>query len=78
MAYGLAGSALMAFAGGLSLLRRVPSWWWVGARQTWLRGHVWLGLLSGPLLLCHSAGRLGGPLELALMAVVGLSPAELR
>src|SRR5262249_339310 len=40
MAYGLAAAALMAFAGALSLLRRVPSWWWLGARQTWLRGHI--------------------------------------
>ncbi len=67
--YGIAGSALMAFAGALSLHRRVPSWWWIGRRQTWLRGHVWLGLLSGVLILCHSAGRFGGPLEQFLMAV---------
>jgi hypothetical protein len=73
MAYGILGAALMAYAGALSLLRRVPSWWWLGARQTWLRGHIWLGLLSGALALCHSAGRLGGPLESALMAVLGLT-----
>jgi hypothetical protein len=73
MAYGLAAAALMAFAGGLSLLRRVPSWWWLGARQTWLRGHIWLGLLSGVLILCHAGGRLGGPLEQALLAVLGLT-----
>jgi hypothetical protein len=73
MWYGLAGSALMLFAGSLSLLRRVPSWWWLGPRKSWLRGHVWLGLLGGVLILCHSGGRLGGPLEQLLMAVVLLT-----
>ena len=71
--YGLVGAGLMAFAGALSLLRRVPSWWWIGSRQAWLRGHIWLGLLSGVLIGCHSHGRFGGPLEQILMAVVILT-----
>jgi hypothetical protein len=70
LAYGVAGSLLMLFAGALSLLRKVPSWWWLGARQHWLRGHIWLGLLSGVLILCHSGGRFGGPLETVLMVLV--------
>jgi hypothetical protein len=73
LGFGLAGSALMVYAGMLSLLRRVPSWWWVGARKTWLRGHIWLGLLSGVLVLCHSGFRWGGPLEQVLMTVVFLT-----
>jgi hypothetical protein len=73
MLYGIAGSALMLFAGALSFLRRVPSWWWLGMRKTWLRGHIWLGLLSGVLILCHSGGRFGGPLEQILMFVVLLT-----
>jgi hypothetical protein len=68
--YGVAGSALMVFAGLLSALRRVPSWWWLGRRQTWLRGHIWLGLLSGVVILCHSGFRWGGPLELVLWVVL--------
>jgi hypothetical protein len=71
--YGIVAAALMVFAGALSLVRRVPRWTWVGARQGWLRGHIWLGLLAGPVALCHSGGRLGGPLELALMVVLGLT-----
>ena len=67
--YGVAGSALMIYAGLLSALRMVPSWWWIGSRQTWMRGHVWLGLLSGVLILCHSGFRWGGPLEKALWGV---------
>src|SRR5205085_7474296 len=47
LCYGILGSALMVFAGLLSGLRRVPSWWWIGSRTAWLKGHIWLGLLSG-------------------------------
>jgi hypothetical protein len=68
--YGVAGSALMFYAGLLSALRKVPSWWWIGSRQTWMRGHIWLGLLGGVLILCHSGYRWGGPLEIALWIVL--------
>jgi hypothetical protein len=68
--YGIAGSALMLFAGALSLHRRLPVRWWLGARRTWLKGHLWLGLLSGVLILCHSGYRWGGPLEVALWVVL--------
>ncbi len=74
--YGIFGSALMIFAGLLSALRRVPSWWWIGSRRTWLRGHIWLGLLSVLVILCHSGFRLGGPLEQALWLVLGLTIAS--
>jgi len=71
--YGVIGSALMVYAGLLSALRRVPSWWWIGARQTWLRGHIWLGLLSAVFLLCHANFRWGGPIEVLLwVAVIGV------
>src|SRR4051812_8741477 len=60
MWFGIAGSALMVYAGLLSALRRVPSWWWIGSRKTWLRGHIWLGLLSELLIVFHSGFRWGG------------------
>jgi hypothetical protein len=68
--FGVAGSLLMIFAGLLSALRKVPSWWWLGPRKTWLRGHVWLGLLSVLLIFFHSGFRLGGVLEQALWALL--------
>jgi hypothetical protein len=68
--FGVVGSALMIYAGLLSALRHVPSWWPLGSRQTWMRGHIWLGLLSGLLILCHSGLRWGGPLEIALWFVL--------
>ncbi len=71
--YGIAGTALMLYAGLLSLLRRVPSWWWIGSRRVWLRGHVWLGSLSGLLIVYHSGFRWGGPLELILWILLLLT-----
>jgi hypothetical protein len=68
--YGVIGSALMVFAGLLSALRKVPAWWWIGSRQAWLRGHIWLGLLSVVFIACHAHARLGGPVEVALWAVL--------
>jgi hypothetical protein len=67
--YGVIGSSLMIYAGLLSGLRRIPSWWWIGARKTWLRGHIWLGTLSLLFILCHSGFHWGGPLEFALWIV---------
>ena len=68
--YGLIGSGLMIFAGLLSAHRRLPVRRWLGSRQTWLRGHIWLGLLSVVFILCHSGYHWGGPLEIALWVVL--------
>jgi hypothetical protein len=75
MLFGIAGSLLMLFAGLLSLRKRFPKWR-LGSAQFWLRGHLWLGLLSGPLILFHAGFRWGGLLEqivLALALVIILS-----
>lgn len=71
--YGILGSALMVYAGLLSVLRKVPSWWWIGSRKVWLRGHLWLGLLSELFILLHSGFRGGGPLEQILWVVLTLT-----
>jgi hypothetical protein len=71
--FGISGSALMVYAGLLAFLKRVPAWWWIGSRQTWLRGHIWMSLLSVVLILCHSGFRLGGPLEQVLMLLFFLT-----
>jgi len=68
--YGVIGSALMIFAGLLSALRKVPAWWWIGSRQAWLRGHIWLGLLSVVFIACHARLRMGGFVEMALWVVL--------
>jgi hypothetical protein len=71
--YGMIGSALMVYAGLLAALRKVPSWWWIGSRKVWLKGHIWLGLLSLALLLCHSGFSWGGVLTRILWVVYGLT-----
>jgi hypothetical protein len=68
--FGILGSLLMIYAGLLAAVRKRPRWAWLGARQTWLRGHIWLGLLSVVLVLCHSSFRWGGPLEMILWVVL--------
>ncbi len=68
--YGTAAAGLMVYAGLLSYHRRRMRTKLLRDRQTWLRGHIWLGLLSGPLAVLHSGFSLGGPLERALLAVL--------
>ncbi len=69
--FGIAGSSLMLFAGLLSARKQVPTWR-VGRASTWLKGHIWLGMLSVPLIAFHSAFRWGGPLEIVLWIVFGV------
>jgi hypothetical protein len=69
--YGIAGTALMIYAGLLSAHRLFPAAWWMGPRKVWLRGHLWLGSLSVVLIACHAHARLGTGVALALWLVLG-------
>ncbi len=71
MLFGVAGTICMAYAGLLAGRKKVPKWR-VGSAQTWLRGHIWLGLLSVPLILFHCGFRWGGPLEQVLLATFAI------
>ena len=64
--YGIVGFALMLYAGLLGARKKVPVWR-LGRAQTWMRGHLWLGLLSLPLILFHSGLTFGGGLAAVLM-----------
>ncbi|MGH7163445.1 MAG: hypothetical protein ACREID_08165 [Planctomycetota bacterium] len=66
LAFGIAGSALVLFAASLGLRKKVPHWR-VGRAAAWLRGHLWLGALSFPLILFHAGFEFGGPLTTVLM-----------
>ncbi len=61
LTFGIVGSLCMIFAGLLAARKKVPVWR-LGRAQTWMRGHLWLGLLSLPLILFHGGFRFGGPL----------------
>jgi len=66
LAYGSAGFAFMLFAGLLGLRKKFPVWR-VGRAQNWMRGHLWLGLVSFPIILLHGGFHFGGLLTRVLM-----------
>jgi hypothetical protein len=69
LAFGSAGFAFMIFAAMLGARKRVPVYRF-GRAQTWMRGHLWLGLLSLPLILFHSGFRYGHGLTAWLMTLL--------
>ena len=69
LAYGVAGYGLMLYAALLGLRKKVPVWR-IGRAQTWMRGHLWLGFLSLPLILFHCAFTWKGPLTSLLMVLL--------
>jgi hypothetical protein len=64
--FGIMGFAFMIFAALLGARKRVPTWR-LGRAQAWMRGHLWLGLLSLPLILFHGGFHFGGTLTRVLM-----------
>lgn len=65
--YGSVGFAFMIFAGLLSLRKKKPVWR-MGRTSTWMRGHIWLGLIAYPLILFHAGFSFGkGTLTLWMM-----------
>jgi hypothetical protein len=61
-------------AGGLVIIFEFLLWprkklriWRVGRVELWLRAHIWLGLLSVPLVIYHSGFRMGGTFSSVLM-----------
>jgi hypothetical protein len=66
LTFGIVGFAFMLFAGLLGARRQVPTWR-IGRGTVWMRAHIWLGLLSFPLILFHGGFGFGGPLTLVLM-----------
>ena len=69
LTFGVIGFAFMIFAGLLGARKKVPVWR-VGRAQTWMRGHLWLGLLSLPILVLHSGFRYGHGLTAVLMTLL--------
>jgi hypothetical protein len=59
----------MVFAGLLGARKKVPVWR-LGRAQTWMRGHLWLGMLSLPLIVFHAGLRFGGLLTSVLMILL--------
>jgi hypothetical protein len=66
LTFGIVGFAFMIFAALLGARKRVPTWR-LGRAQAWMRGHLWLGMLSLPLILFHGGFHFGGTLTRVLM-----------
>ena len=66
LTFGIAGYAMMLFEGLLGARKKVPVWR-LGRMQTWMRGHIWLGLATLPLILFHAGFAFRGPLTAVLM-----------
>jgi hypothetical protein len=66
LVFGVMGFAFMIFAALLGARKRVPTWR-LGRAQGWMRGHLWLGLLSLPMILFHSGFHFGEALTSVLM-----------
>ena len=67
--FGIVGSLFMIFAGLLAARKKVPVWR-LGRAQAWMRGHLWLGMLSLPIILFHAGFRFGGLLTTVLMVLL--------
>jgi hypothetical protein len=71
MMYGALGSAIMLFEFLIWPRKKVRAWR-IGAGKLWMRAHIWLGLLTVPLIICHSGFVLGGWLSTVLMVLFGV------
>jgi len=64
--FGFTGFGFMIYAGLLGARKKVPVMR-LGRAQTWMRGHLWLGLLALPIILFHGGFHFGGPLTSILL-----------
>jgi hypothetical protein len=67
--YGIVGYAMMLFAGLLGARKKVPLWR-VGRAKVWMRGHLWLGALSLPIILFHAGFMARGSLTFVLLLLL--------
>ena len=66
LAYGIISYAIFIFAVALNTRKKFPSLR-VGRAQTWLRAHIWLTILTLPLVFMHAAFHFGGVMTSSLM-----------
>ena len=69
--FGTIALGIFVFAALLGVRKKLP-FLPVGNVQRWLRAHIWLTLLTIPLILLHSGFRLGGPMTMTLMVLYAI------
>jgi len=71
LAFGAIAFAIFIFGVLLSLRKRIVLWP-IGSVQSWMRAHIWLTLLTIPLVILHSGFRLGAPMTTSLMILYAI------
>ena len=71
LGFGIASAAIVVFAALFGVRRKFPTLR-VGRVETWLKAHIWLGLLSYPLAFYHAGFKFGGPLTVVIMILFSL------
>ncbi len=66
---GVLSYLFILFAGSLGV-RRKGLLLRIGSMSCWMKGHLWLGLLSLPLVLLHGAFAFGGMLTIVIMTLL--------
>ena len=66
--FGTVALAIFVFAALLGARKKVVLWR-IGTVQRWLRAHIWLTLLTIPLVILHSDFRLGGPMTTLIIVL---------
>lgn len=66
--FGVVGGAICFFEFLLWPRKKVRTWR-IGRVQSWMRAHIWLGLLAVPLLVLHTGFRWGGTFSTVLMVL---------
>ena len=69
--FGSIAFGIFIFAGLLGLRKKIVLWR-IGTVQSWLRAHIWLTLLTIPLVILHTGFRLGGPMTALLVALYAI------
>ena len=69
--YGGVSAAIFVFAALLGLRRKRPTLK-VGRLQTWLKGHIWLTVLTIPLVLLHCGFSTGSPMTTWFLIIYAL------
>src|SRR5713226_6484873 len=66
--FGTIALSIFVFAALLGVRKKIVLWR-IGTVQRWLRAHIWLTLLTIPLVILHSGFRLGGPMTTLIIVL---------
>jgi hypothetical protein len=69
--FGTIAFAIFIFAGLLGVRKKIVLWR-MGTLQLWMRAHIWLTLLTIPLIFFHSGFRMGGPMTTLLVSLYAI------